>query len=152
MDNKELVEKRGLYLKYIIGISFFASVCSFISLTLLDVLGYKNTDINEMLGFNSLYVLFCVWLVILHFYLSDTKPIEYPQYKETAWEARSRHTRELCSYAFFGFLGTIISLVVLGMLLQWILEINITEMQYTYRLVSLTWGGWIIGLHIWFRK
>lgn len=152
MNIKESVEKGGQYFKYIAGILFIAFISSFISLALLDVLGYKNTDINEMLGFNSLYALWGVWLVILHIYLSNTKPIEYPQYKETVWEARSRQAGELCGYVFFGFLGTIISLGVLGMLLQWILEIDISEFDTMYRLVFLTWGGWIIGLHVWFQE
>ena len=151
-DNKELTQKRfDEYLKYATGILFLAFVGSLISSALLDTLGYKNTEINKMLGFNSLYALWGVWSVILHFYLLNTKPIEYPQHKETAWEARLRHAGELCSYAFFGFLGTIGSLVVLGMLLQGILAIDITEARYTYRLILLTWGGWIVGLHLYYK-
>jgi len=152
MSNKESVEKGGQYLKYIAGVLFLAFVGSFISLALLDTLGHKNTEINEMLGFNALYVIWGILAVILHLYLLNTEPIEYPQHKETAWEARSRYAGELCSYVFFGFLGTIGSLVVLGMLLQWILEIDITEMRYTYRLIMLTWGGWVIGLYVWFQE
>lgn len=152
MNNKESVEKGSHYFKYVIGILFLAFVSSLISLALLDTLGYKNTEINETLGFNAFYGLWGVLAIILHLYLLNTKPIEYPQHKEAVWEARSRHAGELCSYTFFGFLGTIASMVVLGMLFQWILEIDITEIGNTYRLIFLTWGGWIVGLHVWFKE
>ncbi len=141
--NKESAEKGGHYFKYVIGILFLAFVSSLISLALLDTLGYEDI---------SIYVLWGIWVVILSLYCWNAEPEKYPQYTETPWEARARYVGELCIYTFFGFLGTIGSLAVLGMLLQWILEIDISEMGNTYRLIFLAWGGWIIGLHIWFKE
>ncbi|OGY39949.1 MAG: hypothetical protein A2418_02170 [Candidatus Brennerbacteria bacterium RIFOXYC1_FULL_41_11] len=143
MNNKESVEKGGHYFKYVIGILFLAFVGTLISLALLDVLGYEDI---------SIYVLWVIWAVILSLYCWNTEPEKYPQYTETPWEARSRYVGELCSFAFMAFLYTVGSLAALGMLLKWILAIDIIETGYAYRLIFLTWGGWIIGLHVWFRE
>lgn len=146
MNNKESVEKGGQYLKYIVGILFLAFVGGLVSSAAWEIFVEDYQDVP------SIYIFWGVWAVILYLYLLNTEPIEYLQHKETVWEARSRRVGELCSYAFFGFLGTIGSLAVLGMVFQWILEIDISEFDTMYRLIFLTWGGWIIGLHVWFRE
>ena len=50
-----------------------------------------------------------------------------------------------------GFLYGLFSLVFLAMLLQWTLEIDITEFDKIYRLLFLVWAGWVIALHVWLR-
>lgn len=145
MDNKELTQKKlGEYVKYTVGILFLAFVGNLISLALLDTL-------NIELDFNPFYIIWGILAIILYLYLLNTKPIEYPQHTETSWGARSRYVGELCSFTFMAFLYTIGSLAVLGMLLNWILEIDISEIGNTYRLIFLAWGGWIVGLRLYYK-
>ncbi len=148
MNNKESSEKIGQYIKYIVGILFLACVGTIVSIVLLEILGYKE---GEIFGFNLLYILLGIWLVILHGYLLDTEQLEYPQYKETVWEARSRRAGELCGDVFIGFLYGLFSLIFLGVLLKWILEIDINEFDKSYRLLPLASAVWIIGLHFYWK-
>ena len=52
----------------------------------------------------------------------------------------------------YGFMGTAISLVILGVLLQWTLNIDIQEFDRAIYLSTIVWIGWMIGVHIWFRE
>lgn len=58
----------------------------------------------------------------------------------------------LLGIILFGFLYGFGSLVLLGMLLQWTLGIDITEFDKTYRLILIVWAGWVIGLHLYYKK
>ncbi|OGC81172.1 hypothetical protein A2943_00785 [Candidatus Adlerbacteria bacterium RIFCSPLOWO2_01_FULL_51_16] len=68
--------------------------------------------------------------------------------KKSGWETIKYLSGIIC----MGFLYGIFSLVFLAMLLQWTLEIDITEFDKIYRLLFLVWAGWVIGLHVWLRK
>lgn len=138
-------EKVGQYLKYILGILFLAFVGSSMSLVLLEIFGY---DKREILGFDSFYVLWAVWLILLHLFLLNTEPTEYPQHKETVLESKLSKVGNLCGIVLLGFLYGAVALFLLGVLLQLTLEIDITEFDTFYRLVFLFWTGGIIGLHV----
>jgi len=151
--NKEESKKKEVVviLKYLVGILFLAFVGSLISLILLEITGVDMDD-WQLLGFSSLYILWGIWLVILHLFLLNTEPIEYPQHKLTIWESRLSKVSELCGLVFWGFIQGLGVLVLIGMFLQWVLEINITEFCYSYRLVFIAWGVGIIGSHFYFKN
>ena len=48
---------------------------------------------------------------------------------------------------FYGFIGTVISFFLLGILLQWTLNIDIQEFDRFYYLMNIVWIGWIIGVY-----
>jgi hypothetical protein len=145
MNSKKLNENVGQYVKYILKILLLAFVGSFILVFLLEILEYEK---KEFFGINSFYVLWGIWLVLLHLYLLNTEPIENTREKETVWEARSRHAGELCGLIFMGFLYAMGSLMVLGILLKLTLEIDIGEFDNIYRLALLAWAGWTIGIYL----
>lgn len=60
-------------------------------------------------------------------------------------------TKSFFALVFMAFIYAMGSLVLLGMFLEWILEIDISELRYTYRLIFIAWGGWIIGLHLYYK-
>lgn len=143
MSNTKLTQQRlGEYLKYAAGVLFMAFTGGLISSALLDTLGYEDISIRVVWG---------IWVAILAIYVWNTKQIEYPQHKETPWEARARNAGELSSFVFMGLLWGLGAMVALAMLLQWVLKIDITELRYGYRLVFLAWGGGIVGTYLYYK-
>ena len=117
---------------WLLGISFLGFVYSFISAAAWEMFVERQQDTP------SIYILAGVWVVLLFLYFKNQ-------------EDGLQKMKDLCGLTGLGFLYAIGSLAVLGMLLQWILEIDITEMRYAYRLGFLTWGGWVIGMHFYFK-
>jgi len=145
-DNKEV----GNILKYLASILFVAFASSLISLALLETLGMDVYDWKP-LGLSSFYVLWGIWSLVLYLFFLNTEQIEYPQHKATVWESRLSKVSELCGLVFWGFVQGLGVLVLIGVLLQWVLEIDITEFDKSYRLMPLAWGVAIIGSHIYFK-
>lgn len=63
-----------------------------------------------------------------------------------------KNLKYILAVAFFGFLYGVGFLVLLSMLLQWTLEIDITESNNIYRLLFLFWGVSAVGWHLYHKK
>jgi hypothetical protein len=58
----------------------------------------------------------------------------------------------LLGVVFFGFIYAIGILFVLGIVLEWTLEIDITKYDTNYRLILLLWGLCAVGQHIYYKR
>lgn len=121
------------FIPWILGIPFLGFVYAIISAAAWEMFVESYQDVP------SIYVLAGAWAVILTVYFKSQ-------------EGGLEKLKELCGFTFMAFLYAMGSLVMLGMLLMWVLEINIGEMDYTYRLVMLVWAGWIIGLRLYYKN
>jgi hypothetical protein len=120
------------FIPWLLGIPFLGFVYAFISAAAWEMFVESYQDVP------SIYILAGAWVVVLFLYFKNQ-------------EDGLEKMKELCGWTGLGFVYAIVSLAALGMLLQWILEINITELQYAYRLTLLTWGGWTIGLYQYYK-
>ena len=127
---KEIWER----VKFILALAPAAMIFGTITAVLIEMFDW---DFNI-----NFWLLLAIWVFLLWFFVKDGVG------GEKDWD----RVKMLWICIGYGFMGTAISLVILGVLLQWTLNIDIQEFDRSIYLSFIVWIGWMIGVHFYFKN